>query len=72
MRQRFVFRFWNSQQYKGQEVVITGQHYDDAKSGAWATLAKRTGESNPRESWRLASTEQRPILLEAVSSESAS
>lgn len=67
MHHRFRFRFWNRSLSRGEEVVLIGLHYEDAKTGAWSVLADRTGERDPRRSWRLVSTEQAPLRLEVAS-----
>jgi hypothetical protein len=58
---RFVFRFFNAAYYRSEEVVIVGQHYDDARTAAWTVLGEMEGDRGVRLSWRLVSTEQRPV-----------
>lgn len=60
--QRFSFRFFCFERYEEQSVVIVGTHWDDAKTAAWAVLGEQTADRNPRQSWRLVSTVQEPVL----------
>ena len=59
--QRYIFRFYNTAQYRSEAVVIVGSHYDDARTAAWTVLATNEGDRDVRDSWRLVSTEQRPV-----------
>lgn len=61
--QRFTFKFWNSEAYRGQTITIMGRHRQDSEVGAWAVLADREHDRDVRDSWRVVSMAQAPVAL---------